>query len=232
MRHTFATIAAVATGIGLTAVVTLAQKPDASVDQSPSQWQGAPPPTQQQTPPPVQQQGPPPQGQGGRGRAMQGGAGPGGPGGPGQGVRGLGPAGAGNDQNVGRGMGGRGRGMGPGRGMGMGPGAGPGGRGLGDVGLGPAIRQLDLTADQRTAFETLERAARDQSGAIDSELAFTRTSLHRELFADKRDAARVTALTTKISALEKQLFDIRVKNQAAVADLLTPAQRETVRIGK
>ena len=230
MRHTFATIAAVATGIGLTAVVTLAQKSDASIDQSPSQWQG-PSPTQQQTPPPVQQQGPP-QVQGGRGRAMQGGAGPLGPGGPGQGGRGLGPAGAGNDQNVGRGMGGRGRGMGPGRGTGMGPGAGPAGRGGADAGLGPAIRQLDLTADQRTALDTLDRAARDQSGAIDSELAFTRTSLHRELFADKRDAAKVAALTTKISALEKQLFDIRVKNQAAVADLLTPAQREIVRIGR
>ena len=93
------------------------------------------------------------------------------------------------------------------------------------------LARLDLTEDQRRAIDTLQRATRDQAAGVNDELDLARRTLHRELFADKRDAAKVTALATKVTTLEKQLFDLHLKTQTGVADLLTPTQRETMRIG-
>src|SRR5580765_1477574 len=79
---------------------------------------------------------------------------------------------------------GRGRPAHAGRGAAMGP------RGAG-LGQGLGLAGLDLSEDQRTKITDLERATRDQAAAIRDELQFTRKSLHRELFADKRDTAKV-----------------------------------------
>lgn len=95
---------------------------------------------------------------------------------------------------------------------------------------GRGVAALDLTDDQRAAITGLQRAARDQAAPLQDELEFTRKTLHRELFADKRDNAKVTSLAARIAALEKQLADVRVKSATAVADLLTPTQRETMRL--
>jgi Spy/CpxP family protein refolding chaperone len=99
---------------------------------------------------------------------------------------------------------------------------------------GPGIRRgpaaLDLSDEQRTKIADLARAARDQAAPLRDELQFTRRTLHRELFADKRDDAKVSSLTTKIATLEKQLSGLRVKTAAAVADLLTPEQRQKARL--
>ncbi len=195
----------------------------------------------QQVPPPQA----PPAGQG-----QQQGAGAPAQVGPGQGMgrgMGLGPgpgAGVGRGQGFGPGFGrgqgmapgfGRGQGMGGGRGRGMGPAGrgqgGPGGVGPG-AGRGAMFARLDLTEDQRRTIDTLERATRDQAAGVNDELDLARKTLHRELFADKRDAAKVTALATKVTTLEKQLRDLHLKTQAGIADLLTPAQRETMRIGR
>lgn len=89
---------------------------------------------------------------------------------------------------------------------------------------------LGLNDEQREKVRDIQRATRDQAGPVEDELRFTRQSLHRELYADKRDNARVTALATKLAGLEKQLADIHLKQAMAVADLLTPRQRETMRI--
>ena len=137
----------------------------------------------------------------------------------------------------------RGRGAGPmgGPRAGARPG-GPGDMGPGEAqrqGRGPAMRAgrgggpaglLDLTADQRTAIQAIERSARDQSAALADELEFTRRTLRREVFADARNAATVQTLASKIATLEKQLFDLRVKSDVAVADVLTATQRERMRI--
>jgi Spy/CpxP family protein refolding chaperone len=208
----------------LTAGVAGAQRADDTKDQvgAGPRWQVAQqqqaPPT---TPPPQQgavQQVPPAQagpGRSGRGQGL----GPGPGAGQGRGM-GLGPG-----QGVGRGMGGPGRGMALGQGRGFGPGRGAG------MGLGPGLAAvLDLTDDQRNAIQTLQRGTRDQAAGISDELELTRKTLQRELFADKRDAAKVATLATKVAALEKQLLDLHVKTQGAVADLLTPNQRETMRI--
>ena len=151
-------------------------------------------------------------------------------GGPGQ--MGPGQMGPGQGRGAGRGVG-PGQGMGPGRGMG--PGGGRGqlgpGRGMGPGGgRGLLGARLDLTDDQQSAIETLHRGARDQAAAVTDELELTRHALHREVFADKRDAAKITALSTKLAALEKQLSDVHLKTQVGVADVLTPAQRETMRL--
>lgn len=171
-------------------------------------------------PPVVQQQAPPPQGQVGPGRGLGPGRGPG----PGQGLgpgQQLGPqAGRGGPQ---MGMMGRGRraGMGP-QGQGQGPG----------LGRGRGLMALDLTDDQRAKIVDLQRATRDQAAPLEDELEFTRKTLHRELFADKRDNAKIGSLTAKVATLEKQLADLHVKQATAVSDLLTPEQRETMRLAE
>ena len=130
-------------------------------------------------------------------------------------------------------------GPGPGtrRGPDMGPRAGrrggrPDGAGPQDPtrgsGLGPAA--LDLTQEQRTQITDLQRAARDQAAPLEDELVFARRTLHRELFADARDNAQVSNLSEKIATLERQLADLRTTATVAMADLLTPEQRETMRL--
>lgn len=91
---------------------------------------------------------------------------------------------------------------------------------------------LGLNAEQRQKAQDLQRAMRDQTGPILDELRFTRRALHRELYADKRDNAKITALAARVASLEKQLADIRIKQATALSDLLTPRQRETMRIGR
>jgi Spy/CpxP family protein refolding chaperone len=223
--------------VALTAGVVVAQRADDAQGQVGPRGQAV-----QQVPPPQQ---PPPAGQ----VQQQGPGQPGAPAqvGPGRGFgpgfgrgQGFGPGyGQGNGQGFGPGFG-RGQGMGPERGMGgPGRGMGPAGRGRGGLdamgpgaGRGAMFAQLDLTEDQRRAIETIERATRDQAAAVTDELELARKTLHREVFADKRDAAKITALGTKVTTLEKQLFDLHLKTQAGIADLLTPAQRETMRIGR
>lgn len=158
----------------------------------------------------VQTGTPPPQGQAGQGR--------------GQG-RGLGPG-----QGLGTGQG-PGQGLGPGQQRG--PRAGRGGPGMGQgrprAGRGGFLA-LDLTDDQRTKVTDLQRAMRDQTAPLRDELQFARRTLHRELFADARDDAKVKGLVEKIAALEKQLTDMHLKQATAVSELLTPEQRETMRL--
>jgi Spy/CpxP family protein refolding chaperone len=89
---------------------------------------------------------------------------------------------------------------------------------------------FDLTDDQRTAIQAIERTARDRSAALSDEVEFTRRTLRREVFADARNAATVQTLASKIATLEKQLLDLRLEADVAVADVLTPTQRERMRI--
>lgn len=146
---------------------------------------------------------------------------------------GVGQIGPGRGPGPGRG---RGQGEGPGAGQQPGPQGAPGGpmmgrgRAMGPQGQGGVLAGLDLTADQRGKISDLTRAGRDQSAPIEDELEFTRKTLHRELFADKRDAAKIATLTTKAASLEKQLADLNVKTMTAVADVLTSEQRETMRL--
>jgi Spy/CpxP family protein refolding chaperone len=127
-----------------------------------------------------------------------------------------------------------GPGIGPGgqgRGGMMGPaGSGQPGRGFGRGGpMAPLDRLLDLTDDQRGRVEDITRTARDQSAPLADELEFVRETLHRELFADKPSNAKIAELSGKIANLQRDLQDIHVKSQIAVADVLTAEQRQTMR---
>jgi Spy/CpxP family protein refolding chaperone len=130
------------------------------------------------------------------------------------------------DQQVGQQMrGGRGPGGRPGQ-MGqmwrMGP-QGPGQR------FGGALAGLDLTDDQRTKVVAIHRGAREQAAPVDQELRVVERDLHRELFADARDAAKIADLSAKVAALRKQLADLHVTTTGSLADVLTADQRATVR---
>ena len=112
---------------------------------------------------------------------------------------------------------------------GQGPGMGRGGPGRGS--LGP-LGALDLTEDQRATITDLQRASRDQAAPLENELEFVQKSLHRELFADKRDSGKITTLSARASALQKQLADGHVKTATSISDLLTETQRETMRLSE
>lgn len=119
----------------------------------------------------------------------------------------------------------------PGQRGGMANRVGPALRGDGPIGFGIRARNLDLTEEQRTEVETLTRAARDRSGPIADELRLATSNLHRAIFADTHDGASIAELNTQASALRQQLADIRLETATSVAALLTPEQREQVRVG-
>jgi Spy/CpxP family protein refolding chaperone len=159
--------------------------------------------------------------------------------------------GQGRGQGPGRGFG-RGQGLGPGQGLGQGRGVGRGqmlgprgGRGVqaagrragaGQVGPrmgrrgGGGLAGLDLTDEQRATITDLQRATHDQAAPLQDELAFARRTLHRELFADARDDATIASLAKQVAALDQQLADLHLKQATAMAGLLTPEQRETMRL--
>jgi Spy/CpxP family protein refolding chaperone len=156
--------------------------------------------------------------------------------------RGLGPA-----QGRGRAQGMLGRGQGLGRGqamlgrgqgrMGRGPamqGRGPAMQGRGPAtqgrGAGAGLAALNLTDDQRAKITDLHRAERDQAAALQDQLEVARKALHREIFADKRDSGRINDLSGSIAKLERQLADVHIRTASSVADILTPEQRETMRL--
>jgi Spy/CpxP family protein refolding chaperone len=96
-------------------------------------------------------------------------------------------------------------------------------------GFGP-LDALGLTGDQRATINDLQRTSRDQAAPLEDELEFVQKSLHRELFADKRDPGKITSLTARVAALQKQLADVHVKTSTSVSDVLTGKQRETMRL--
>jgi Spy/CpxP family protein refolding chaperone len=147
---------------------------------------------------------------------------------------------AGDQGRVGPGFGWRGMfahaprqgGRGPG-GFAQAPGRGPGrgGPGRGGPGWfgGPMLAALDLTDDQRTKVQAIHRSGREAGGPISGELVVAQRALQRATFAESRDDAEITKLTSTIANLDKQLLDLRVKTDIEVAAVLTPEQREKVR---
>lgn len=100
---------------------------------------------------------------------------------------------------------------------------GPGGR------FGGGFAGLKLTEDQRAKVTEVQRAARERAMPIEEELRTAQRALHRELFADSRDAAKIDELSAKTATLQKQLGDLQIRTTSAVSDLLTAEQRATMR---
>ncbi|MCC7042411.1 MAG: Spy/CpxP family protein refolding chaperone [Acidobacteria bacterium] len=120
----------------------------------------------------------------------------------------------------------------PRRGGPGGPGRAGGGRFGGGPGMAGLGRNLDLTADQRTKVQEIVRGSRDKVGPIADQLRVAQNNLRRELFADQKDDARVKELASTVTELRKQMADIRISTSASIAELLTPEQREKMRVGE
>lgn len=105
------------------------------------------------------------------------------------------------------------------------------GRGFGGPGrgMGGAAMALNLTEEQRTKVATLHRAERDETEALRKALALARAALHQELYADARDAQKLSELSGNVAKLEQQLADVHLRTATGVADLLTAEQRAKVR---
>lgn len=123
------------------------------------------------------------------------------------------------DQQASQQAGQQGRG---GRGGRIGP-DGPGGR------FGGALAGLSLSEEQRTKVAEIQRASRDQAAPVEQELRALEKELHRELFADARDAGKVGDLSAKVGALRQQLAALNIQTSGSLADVLTAEQRATVR---
>lgn len=108
---------------------------------------------------------------------------------------------------------------------------GPGGRGpLGRGGpFGIGFAGLNLTEEQRSKVSDIQRAARAEAASVEEELRTTERSLHRELFADTRDAAKIADLSAKVSTLRRQLAEAHVRTSTAISDVLTAEQRASIR---
>lgn len=105
------------------------------------------------------------------------------------------------------------------------------GRGVGGPGrgMGGAMMALNLTEEQRTKIATLHRAERDETESLRKALASARAALTQELYADARDAQKLSELSGNVARLEQQLANVHLRTAAGVADLLTAEQRAKVR---
>lgn len=148
------------------------------------------------------------------------------------------------DGGPGSGSGGPGRG-GPGRGPAVNAQAGApdanrpdGPRRVGRAGRGgqaPLLefgRNLNLTEEQRTKVQALTRSAREKVAPLTDELGLAERTLHRELYADKADTKKIADVSARIATLRKQIQDIRISTATSVAEVLTPDQRQQVRVGQ
>ena len=106
---------------------------------------------------------------------------------------------------------------------------GPQGRG-GRMGgpMGP-LAGITLTDEQRTKVAELQKAAREEYQPVQNVLSTAQPALHRELYADPREAAKLGDLAAKVTGLQKQLIDLDIKQSSALSAVLTAEQRATVR---
>ncbi|HEX8739271.1 MAG TPA: Spy/CpxP family protein refolding chaperone [Casimicrobiaceae bacterium] len=121
------------------------------------------------------------------------------------------------------------------RGWGGGPGMMGGYGGFGMMGgyggprLGPALWQLDLTADQQQKIGAIREDTRrrnwDTMGALHAE-RYRLASLYR---ADPSDPDAIAAELKKIDELRTTLVKARVEADNKIRALLTPEQREKLR---
>lgn len=95
--------------------------------------------------------------------------------------------------------------------------------------FGFGVRNLDLTAEQRTKMRELTTAARERTEPIVTELRNTQRSLRLELFADAPDRAKVEELSKQVASLQTQLTELRLETTAQLAEVLTPEQKARVR---
>jgi Spy/CpxP family protein refolding chaperone len=120
-------------------------------------------------------------------------------------------------------------GRGPGQGRGFGPGPGGPGGGL------PALRQLNLTEDQRAQVKAvLDEQRKQNDGSAVRKVGELQRALQAAVFADTPDTGQIDQLRAQIAEAEAAALAARVDVQLKIAQILTPEQRQQAResIGK
>jgi len=120
-----------------------------------------------------------------------------------------------------RGMGPLGRGMGP-----MGPG-GPLMRGRGALGLGIALGQLGVTAEQRQAIRKIVESHNGELQALREQALPIRRAQREATRAN--DEAAIRDASTQLGAILTDMAVLRAKIRAEVFGVLTPEQQEKAR---
>jgi len=154
------------------------------------------------------------------------------------GKRGVGPGaygcayGYGHGRGMAPGMGG-GYGMGPGPMAGYGPGSGfgmMGGRGMGPgLMYGYAAHAPGLTADQHDKLARIWNDSMKKAWPVMGSLREQNFQLSRLLDAETPDRAAVNKVYGRITALRKQLLDLRLQARQDMMGVLTADQRKELR---
>ena len=127
-------------------------------------------------------------------------------------------------QGVGAGPGQGGAPGGP-RGRRGGPGMGPGGPGL----LGPALRRLELTEDQRSRVRQITESHRDEQRAIADRARKAHEALREVTESPTFDESAVRARAADVASVEADMAVARARLYNEVYQILTPEQQATLK---
>jgi Spy/CpxP family protein refolding chaperone len=105
------------------------------------------------------------------------------------------------------------------------PAGAPGGRGPGGFMAGRMARVLNLSDDQKTAFQKVLEQQRPQMQALHQQLRDNHGKLEEALKGDNPDPAAVGQLVIQGRALMKQGEGLREQTSQALRGLLTPDQQ-------
>jgi len=119
---------------------------------------------------------------------------------------------------------GQGQRRGPGQGQGMG---GPGMRGPGGpmgMGLGPGLRGLDLTDDQKAQVKTIRESHQAEFKTVGDKLRAAREGMRALIQADTLDEPAVRAKSVEVAAAEADAAILNAKVRAQTLTVLTAEQ--------
>jgi Spy/CpxP family protein refolding chaperone len=144
-----------------------------------------------------------------------------------QNISAQGPVFGGPDAHFQQGPGGPGQGGAPGglRGRRGGPGMGPGGPGL----LGPALRRLELTEDQRSRVRQITESHRDEQRAIGDRARKAHEALREVTESPTFDESAVRARAADVASVEADMAVARARLYNEVYQILTPEQQTTLK---
>lgn len=115
------------------------------------------------------------------------------------------------------------RGRGPGFG-GPPPGGGPGMR-MGGGPLGPAMRELDLTDDQKQQLKTIAESHRDEFRAAGEKARAAHDGMQALIEADNLDENAIRLKSTEIAAAEADVMILNAKVRKESMQVLTAEQK-------
>jgi Spy/CpxP family protein refolding chaperone len=89
-----------------------------------------------------------------------------------------------------------------------------------------ALRQLNLTEDQKAQMKALREQQHEKAEPKMDEMMKAHEALRTEVFSDNPNAAQIDALKARISGLQSETLAAHVDFETKVARILTPEQRK------